>query len=92
MNASSPKKRATFSLDSAVKEGLERIVPKSRRSGFVKDAIALALKELARQEALKAIREFKPYELKGPGTVETLREIRSRRDEQMVLRHSPVQK
>ena len=78
MNASGPKLRATFSIDSEIKGRLERVVPKGMRSSFVEQAIADALKELARQEALKAIRDFKPYPLKGPGVVETLRQIRQR--------------
>ena len=78
MNASGPKLRATFSIDSEIKGRLERVVPKGMRSSFVEQAIGDALKELARQEALKAIRDFKPYPLKGPGVVETLRQIRQR--------------
>lgn len=92
MNASGPKERVTFSIDANVKEQLERTVPKSKRSGFVEDLIAQALKEVAIQDALKAIREFKPYPLKGPGVVETLRQIRAERAEQLASRHSPVKK
>jgi hypothetical protein len=92
MNASGPKERATFSIDSTIKKRLERTVPKSKRSSFVEGAIAEALKDVAKQEALKAIREFKPYPLRGPGVVETLRQIRTEREEQLASRHSPVRK
>lgn len=92
MNASGPKERATFSIDPAVKERLERTVPKSKRSSFVEDAIAEALKEAAIQDAVKAIREFKPYPLKGSGVVETLRQVRTERAEQLASRHSPGEK
>jgi hypothetical protein len=92
MGISGPKDRATFTLDPAVKDELEREIPKSERSGFVQGAIVGALKEVRRQKALKAIREFKRYPLKGPGVVETLREIRSERDEQLASRHRPVGK
>ena len=78
MNASGPKLRATFSIDSEIKGRLERVVPKTKRSSFVEEAIANALRELAKQQALKAVRDFKPYPLKGPSVVETLRRIRQR--------------
>ena len=81
MNASGPKLRATFSIDSEIKGRLERVVPKGKRSSFVEEAIASALRELAKQAALKAIRDLKPYPLKGPGGVETLRQLRQRTDE-----------
>lgn len=92
MNASGPKERVTFSIDPSVKEQLERTVPKSKRSSFVEDLIAQALKDAAIQDALKAIREFKPYPLKGPGVVETLQQIRVERGEQLASRHAPVKK
>lgn len=88
MNASGPKERMTFSIDAGVKEQFERSVPKSRRSGFVEDLIARGLKEAAIKDALKAIREFKPYPLKGPGVVETLLQARKERTEQLTSRHS----
>jgi hypothetical protein len=89
MGVAGPKDRATFTLDPAVKDELEREIPKSERSGFVQDAIVGALKEVRRQKALKTIREFRRYPLKGPGVVETLRQIRSERDEQLASRHRP---
>ena len=92
MNASGTKERMTFSIDASVKEQLERAVPKSKRSSFVEDLIAQALKEVAIQDALKAIREFKPYPLKGPGVVETLRQIRADRAEQLASRHPTAKK
>lgn len=92
MNASGSKERATFSIDSTVKKQLERTVPKSKRSNFVEDAIVRALQDVAQQDALKAIREFRPYPPKGPGAVETLRQIREERDKQLASRHSPVRK
>jgi hypothetical protein len=92
MNASGPKERVTFSIDANIKEQFERTVPKSKRSSFVEDLIAHAVKEAAIQDALKAIREFKPYPLKGPGVVETLRRSRAERAGQLASRHSPVKK
>ena len=87
MNASGPKERATFSIDSDIKRRLELTVPKSKRSGFVEDAIDRALRDIKKREALTAIRDFKPYPLKGPGVVETLWEIRAQRDEELASRH-----
>jgi hypothetical protein len=92
MNATGPKLRATFSIDREIKGRLERVVPKTKRSSFVEEAIASALRELAKQQALKAIRDFKPYPLKGPGTVKTLRQARAQRDEQLASRHRPLSK
>ena len=92
MNPSGLKERATFSIDPAVKEELERAVPKSKRSSFVEGAIANALREMAIQDALKAIREFKPYPLKGPGGVETLRQARAERTKELASRHSSTRK
>ena len=92
MGISGPKERATFTLDPAVKSKLESLVPRNERSRFVEDAIMTALGEAARQDALKAIREFKPYPLKGPNVVETLRQIRAERDEQLAVRHRRVVK
>lgn len=87
MNASGPKERATFSISSNVKRQLELIVPKSRRSGFVEDAIDRALRDVKKREALTAIRDFKPYPVTGPGVVETLREMRKQRDDELSARH-----
>jgi hypothetical protein len=92
MNVTGPKERSTFSIDPAVKHELERAVPKSRRSSFVEDAIVRALKDAAIQDALMAIREFKPYPLQGPGVVETLRQVRTERTEQLASRHSSIRK
>ena len=92
MGVPGPKERATFTLDPVVKSQLERQVPKSERSHFVETAIANALKQAAKQEALEAIRSFERFPLKGPGVVETLRQIRAERDEQLASRHRPVNK
>ena len=92
MNASGPKERVTFSIDAAVKDQLERAVPKSKRSRFVEDVIAQALKDAARQDALKFLREFKPYPAKGLDSVETLRQIRAERADYLAARHAPVKK
>jgi hypothetical protein len=92
MTAAGTKERVTFSIDVGVKEQLERTVPKSKRSSFVEEVLAQALKEMAIRDALKAIREFKPYPLKGPGVVETLRQTRAERAAQLASRHSTAKK
>ena len=89
MGVSGPKERATFTLDPGVKSQLERQIPQSERSRFVETAIANALKDLAKQDALDAIRSFERFPLKGPGVVETLRQVRAERDEQLASRHRP---
>jgi hypothetical protein len=83
MNATYPKERATFSIDSTVKKRLDRVVPKSKRSSFVEYAIERALREAEKRKALAQIRAFKPYPLKGPGVVETLDQVRVQRGEQL---------
>ena len=76
MNASGPKERATFSIDSSIKEALESQVPKSKRSRFVEEAIAKALKDAAKERALKMIRDFKPVSTGGEDSTDVLRRIR----------------
>ncbi|TPI35413.1 hypothetical protein FJW07_23405 [Mesorhizobium sp. B3-1-9] len=80
MNASGPKERATFSIDSAVKETLENQVPKNKRSRFVEEAIAKALKDAAKERALKMIRELKPGSTGGESLTDVLRRIRQEMD------------
>jgi len=92
MGASGPRERATFTLDPDIKDQLERQIPQSERSRFVETAIAKALRDLAKQDALNAIRGFKRFPLKGPGVVETLRQVRAERAEQLASRHRPVSK
>jgi hypothetical protein len=87
MNVSGPKERATFSIAAALKRRLELTVPKNKRSSFVEDAIDQALRDIKKREALTAIRDFKPYPLKGPDVVETLQEIRTQREEELASRH-----
>lgn len=80
MNASGPKERATFSIDSGVKETLESQVPKSKRSRFVEEAIAKALRDAAKERALKMLREFKPVSTGGENSTDVLRRIRQEMD------------
>lgn len=87
MDATAPKERATFSIDKAVKQKLDRAVPKSKRSSFVEQAIERALRDAAKHKALAEIRTFKPYPLKGPGVVETLDHVRTKRAEQLAFGH-----
>ena len=80
MNASGPKERATFSIDSTIKQTLESEVPKSKRSRFVEEAIAKALKDAAKERALKMIRDFKPISTGGEDSTDVLRRIRLEMD------------
>ena len=80
MNASGPKERATFSIDSTIKETLESQVPKSKRSRFVEEAIAKALKDAAKERALKMIRDFKPISTGGEDSTDVLRRVRLEMD------------
>jgi len=80
MNASGPKERATFSIDSSIKETLESQVPKSKRSRFVEEAIAKALKDAAKERALKMIRDFKPVSTGGEDSTDVLLRIRLEMD------------
>ena len=80
MNASGPKERATFSIDSTIKQTLESEVPKSKRSRFVEEAIAKALKDAAKERALKMIRDFKPVSTGGEDSTDVLHRIRLEMD------------
>ena len=92
MGVTGARERATFTLAPSVKSRLEQQIPKSERSRFVEAAIANALRDEEKQKALDAIRNLKRFPLKGPGTVETLREARAERGEQVASRHRPVTK
>lgn len=83
----SRKERATYSLDPALMAELEKAVPKSKRSAFVEDAIGVALRRLERRRAVEAVQNFKAYPLQGQGAVETLRDIRKMRGEQLAVPH-----
>jgi hypothetical protein len=75
------KDRATFSIDPAVKRTLEERIPKSRRSAFVEDAIAEALRKdaIARLgETLDRLAATSPEV--GENSVELLRRLRRQWD------------
>lgn len=92
MGVPGSRERATFTLAPAVKSKLEEQIPRSERSRFVEAAIAKALRDEEKQKALDAIRNLKRFPLKGPGTVETLREARAQRDQELASRHRPLTK
>jgi hypothetical protein len=83
-----PKQRATYSIDSAVKETLEAQVPKSARSAFVERAIADALREKAAKELLKELAKVAKLSTGGEDSVELLRRLRREREEYLVERHA----
>lgn len=84
------KERAAFTLSQSVKSELEAVVPKSKRSQFVENAIATALLAEAKRRALKALDTLPLYEKKsGKNSVEILRELRAERAEQLIQRHNP---
>ena len=81
------KERATFSIDAAVKETLDRQIPKSKRSAFVEQAIAEAL----RLEAVKNLKEtldsISGSSKGGEDSVEILRRLRRNRENYLAERH-----
>ncbi|TWG98011.1 hypothetical protein L598_000200001500 [Mesorhizobium sp. J18] len=81
------KQRATFSIDSAVKEELEARIPSSKRSGFVERAIAEALRKEAIESLRKTLDSMEGYSSDGEDSVEMLRRLRSERDTYLAARH-----
>ena len=57
------KERTTFTLSSQVKHELESIVPKSRRSRFIEQAIINALKEKHQKILLGLIDDIEPIDI-----------------------------
>ena len=74
------KDRATFSIDPAVKEALEQRVPKSRRSAFVEQAIAEALRKEAVERLSRTLDGIAGTWKSGEDSVEVLRRLRRRLD------------
>lgn len=70
------KERTTFTLSPQVKSELERIVPKSRRSQFIEQAIVDALKEKHQKILLGLIDAIEPVniDLDSADLVRQLRE------------------
>ena len=68
--------KRTFSLSEDNVIQLEALVPKSKRSRFVDNAVAKAIEQATKEQAVEALKNFKRFEIKGKGVVETIREIR----------------
>lgn len=83
------KERATFSIDRAVKEELEARIPSSKRSGFVEQAIAQALRKDAVENLKRTLDKLAGYSRGGEDSVELLRRLRAEREEYLVRRHEP---
>lgn len=81
------KERANFTISGSVKAELEDAIPKSKRSQFVEQAIADALRVEAKLRALTAIEKAPAYATNGRDSVERLRQIRRERSEQIIDRH-----
>jgi hypothetical protein len=84
------KDRATFSIDPAVKQSLEERIPKSRRSAFVEEAIADALRKEAIEQLNRTLDRLAALPpARGEDSVELLRRLRRERAEHLLSRHSP---
>ena len=71
------KERLTFSVDAAIKDGLEKHVPKNRRSAFAEKALAEALEKLVRERAIEALNALAPVaNLQRVQSEDVLRDIR----------------
>lgn len=68
--------KRTFSLSEDNIVQLEALVPKSKRSRFVDSAVAEAIKQATKEQAVEALKNFKKFEIKGKSIVETIREVR----------------
>ncbi|WP_157016472.1 hypothetical protein [Mesorhizobium xinjiangense] len=82
------KERATFSIDAAVKEQLDRDIPKSKRSGFVELAIADALRKVAVARLRQTLDEIQGTSSGEEDSVELLRRLRREREAYQVDRHA----
>jgi len=83
------KERMTFSVDPAVKDGLEKQVPKNRRSAFAERALSDALEKLARENALEVLNNLKPAP--NPDKVQSediLRDLRREQGDSLVENNS----
>lgn len=80
------KERAAFTISKSLKAELEDVVPASRRSEFVEQAIADALLRDARKRALEALDALPSHDTRGEDSVEVLRRIRQERDAGLVAR------
>lgn len=84
------KDRATFSIDPAVKQSLEERIPKSRRSAFVEEAIAEALRREAVARLDRTLDHLAELPARpGEDSVELLRRLRRERTGALLSRHSP---
>lgn len=88
MGIDGPKQRATYSIDSAVKETLEDQVPKSARSAFVERAIADALRKKAAENLLEELAKVARISTGGEDSVELLRRLRREREDYLAQRHA----
>lgn len=74
------KDRATFSIDPAVKQSLEARIPRSRRSAFVEQAIAEALRKEAIERLGRTLDQIAGTWKGGEDSTEVLRRLRRRLD------------
>ena len=82
--------RISITLDDALKNQLDSIIPKGERARFVADAIQKALEDWQRQQALEMLKNFKRFKVQED-SVEMLRKIRSKRADYLAERHEPEQ-
>ncbi len=81
------KERAAFSISEDVKQELEKMVPKNKRSQFVEKAIAEALNAQARRKAIAMLENVPKFDTQGVDSVDFLRKIRKERENYIVARH-----
>lgn len=81
------KVRAAFTIAAPVKEELEAVVPKSKRSQFVEQAIAAALLKEAKRKALAAIDNAPCVGTDGKDSVAVLSDIRRSRTADLATHH-----
>lgn len=68
--------KKTYSFSEENIEQLEQLVPESKRSRFLDSALARAIEEETKANALKALEAFKRIKTNGDSVTETLRQIR----------------
>ena len=75
--------RISITIEDDLKIELDNIAAKGERAGFISQAIQKAIDDWHKQQALKAILNFKPYKI-NRDSVDVLREVRDGRVEQVL--------
>lgn len=77
-----PTQQTILFPDTTLKS-LEQLVPESKRSEFINNAILDALQQISKEKAIKALEKFPRAKGTGKSVVETLQEIRQQESDKL---------